>query len=93
MKTKSINVLIFSLNAIASWANMVYFADNIAKAFGGYFFALGVIPFVVGLLTSCIGAMAFGKGFLNSFKEHWSILLSGELGEFLPILYVLIILS
>lgn len=71
---------------------MVYFADNIAKTFGGYFFALGVIPFIVGLLTSCIGMIALGNGFLN-FKKRWSMLLSGELGEFLPIFYVLIILS
>lgn len=72
---------------------MVYLADNIAKAPGGYFFALGVIPFIVGLLTSSIGIFALRKGFINGIREHWSIFFSGELGGFLPIGYVLLILG
>jgi hypothetical protein len=93
MKIKTIHIFIFLVNAIASWTNMVYFADNIAKAPGGYFVALGVVPFVVGLFTSYIGTLALGKGFMNGIKAHWTIFISGQLGGFLPIGYAILILS
>lgn len=93
MKSKNIHIFIFLINAVMSWVNMCYFADNVARTLGGYFVALGVIPFIIGLLTSYIGTLKISKGFMNRIKENWSIFIAAELGEFVPIGYVILVLS
>ena len=72
---------------------MCCFADNIARIFGGHFVALGIIPFITGLFTSYIGTLTLGYGLKNRIKENGSIFIAGELGEFVPILYVILVLS
>ncbi len=93
MKVKTIHVFVFLINVTMAWINMCYFADVIAKNAGGYFVALGVVPFFIGLFTSCLGNLVLGQSVKDGNKANWSMYISGELGEFLPIGYVILVLS
>ncbi len=93
MEVRAIHIFVFLVNVAAAWINMCYFADTIAKNAGGYFVALGVVPFFIGLFIICLGNLVLGQGFKNRIKANWSMFIAGELGEFLPIGYVILILS
>lgn len=92
MKPKSICVLLFVINALFSFANMVLFADKISANLGGYFVSLGVVPFILGLVTSYI-LTAFSNTKSEKSGSGWLYFVCAELGAFIPIGYVVILLS
>ena len=68
---------------------MIYSADRVATIFGGYFAALGLLPFALGAILGLLGAWILGKG----LKKSWWLPVAGILAAFVPVAFAIIAMS
>lgn len=80
-----ISVAVISLSAGSSQLHLIYTADRIASAFGGYFFSLGILPMICGGIIGAVGTTPLNQG----IKKAWWLPVLGALSALGPVMLVL----
>lgn len=70
MKTVIVGASVFLVSLLLTLVNLIWYADRVAS-WGGYFFAVGVVPVIVGFFVGWGGAIILTGRIEESIKLYW----------------------